>query len=102
MQQYLVVLSMWLIGISVSATLVYWMTSSAIESSKLAKEVHELKRMMQQLLNEQRDPIYQDTTRSEIARVRYCPLCSAQLYSTSSHCPVCDYPNSNSYRAKGV
>jgi hypothetical protein len=93
-QQFIVVLSMWLIGISVCATLVYWMTSSAIESSKLAKEVQELRQMVQQLLNDKHNPVYIDAAEKEKVHVGKCPLCSTQLYAKHNQCPVCDYPTS--------
>ncbi|GIP14798.1 hypothetical protein J40TS1_04400 [Paenibacillus montaniterrae] len=102
MQEFIFLLSMWLIGISVCAIIIYWMTSSAIESSKLAREVQEMKQMMQQLLNDKHNPVYIDASESEPRGVAYCPSCSSEIPSMNRQCPVCNYPQSNLFQTKGV
>lgn len=46
----------WLIGLCLVIMLVYWIVSSALDSSKLATEVSELKQLVQQLINDKNHP----------------------------------------------
>lgn len=84
MYEIVLVVSTWLIGACICGTVIYWITSSAIESSKLAREVQELKQMLQQLLNDQQNPANQSEQ-----FVEYCPACSSRLSPTDLECPTC-------------
>lgn len=84
MQEVVLVLCTGLIAICLCVTIIYWVTSSAIESSKLAREVQELKQLMQQLLNEQKNPAYVSEPFRE-----YCQACASKLSPEDFECPVC-------------
>lgn len=52
----------WLVGICLLVMLIYWIVSSAIDSSKLASEINELKQLVQQLANDKGNPANKELT----------------------------------------
>ncbi|MEK4250001.1 hypothetical protein [Paenibacillus sp. FSL W7-1287] len=93
MQEIIPNLCTWLIGICLFVTIIYWITSSAVESSKLAREVRDLKQMMQQILNDQQnpvnDPVNNPLNNSMIKEFVYCTECSTKLSSKEHTCASC-------------
>ncbi|HIW32532.1 MAG TPA: hypothetical protein IAA29_07085 [Candidatus Paenibacillus intestinavium] len=93
MWEIAIILLTWFVGISLVIMLVYWIVSSALESSKLATEVNELKQLVQQLINDRENPASNDAStrqvQSEVNRGQ-CPACGAELALETTNCPGCD------------
>ncbi|MCR8656436.1 hypothetical protein [Paenibacillus endoradicis] len=80
----------WLVGLCLVIMLVYWIVSSAIDSSKLTTEVNELKQLVQQLINDRENPA--NTTRQGQIEIftDQCPACGASISEETTSCPECD------------
>jgi len=86
----------WLVGLCLVIMLIYWIVTSALDSSKLATEVSELKQLVQQLINDRDNPA--NTTRQGMFELHteQCPACGASISTEATTCTECELVFQNS------
>jgi len=90
MWEIAIVLLTWLVGLSLVIMLMYWIVSSAIDSSKLVTEVNELKQLVQQLINDRDNPAHTTRNGQIELQTEQCPSCGASISTETNSCPECE------------
>lgn len=84
------VLITWLVGIGLCVMLMYWIVTSAIDSSKLTNEINELKQLVQQLVNDKENPAYIHSSLSNQLNDKWlCPDCNKEFNMDNHICTHC-------------
>lgn len=85
MNQFIVAIVFWIIGIVV----LYLVIQSAIDNSRTANEIKEIRKLLEKQLQNNRDT--GDTTDLEILNTAYenCPACGAKVAPEDKDCHDC-------------
>ncbi|URN93725.1 MAG: hypothetical protein NAG76_18125 [Candidatus Pristimantibacillus lignocellulolyticus] len=80
----------WLVGLGLVIMLMYWIVSSAIDSSKLTIEVNQLKQLVQQLINDRDNPANMTNNGQIELQTEQCPACGTTISPQTTSCPECE------------
>ena len=93
------IIIIWLISVLISIVVLYWIISSAINSSELARDMREIKELLKKQnanaqevsMNKSARSIKQanDSDNSDEPFLEECPACGEQVLSTDPTCRSC-------------
>lgn len=81
------ILFVWLISVVISIAILYWVISSAINSSELARDMREIKELLQSQAGVDRKASLPDPSDGEADE--RCPACGAGVLPTDDVCKSC-------------